>query len=262
MLSIQSLALSLGGKSILTDVSLDVEAGDLVILLGPNGAGKSTLLRTILGLHRVNSGSLQWQGQSLDSMDAVTRAGLLSWLPQHGVISEPLSVLELVTAARFRFAESRGQAESSASEALIQLQIGAFAHRTVDTLSGGEAQKVALAALLAQDSNMFLLDEPGNHLDPRHQFELYQWIGQQWQSGRTVLCTTHDIGLLGHLGYGDGLARVRVVGMKEGAVLFDTTYGDADFSQHLERLFGVPFFSVEVGDRVQWIPGVSGEERS
>ena len=77
-----------------------------------------------------------------------------------------------------------------------------------------------------------------------------------------MLCTTHDIGLLGHLGHGDGLARVRVVGMKEGAIVFDSKYGDAAFSQHLERLFGVPFFSVQVGDRVQWVPGVSGEERS
>ena len=129
-------------------------------------------------------------------------------------------------------------------------------------MSGGEAQKVALAALLAQDATTFLLDEPGNHLDPRHQFELYQWIGQQWESGRTLLCTTHDIGLLGHLGHGEGLARVRVVGLKEGAVLFNTTYGDADFSQHLEHVFGVPFFSVQVGDRMQWVAGVSEEECS
>mgnify|MGYP003952944601 CR=1 FL=1 len=262
MLSIESLTLSLGGEKILADVGLDIEAGDLVILLGPNGAGKSTLLRTVLGLHRVTAGSLRWQGHPLDGMASVLRAAHMSWLPQHGAVSEPLAVLELVTAARFRFQESRAHAESSALDALTQLQMASFAQRTLDTLSGGETQKVALAALLAQDATMFLLDEPGNHLDPRHQFELYQWIGKQWRAGRTLLCTTHDIGLLGHLGSSEGLERVRVVGMKEGAIVFDTTYGDAAIAQHLEQLFAVPFFSVQVGNHVQWVAGVPGGERS
>jgi iron complex transport system ATP-binding protein len=258
LLTLDGLTVRAGTSTLLEDVSLTVDRGDLVVLLGPNGAGKSTLLHSILGLMNRTVGSVHVEDRSVDSLGGAERARYLAWLPQHGLVTEPLTVQQFVAAARFRFSESRASALRASSSALDEVGVAPLADRTLDTLSGGEAQKVALAALVAQDASIFLLDEPGNHLDPSHQFELYGWIGRQWSNGRTLICATHDINLLGHIAPPDRIDRVRVVGMSGGHIQFESTFGDSTLSDHLYALFQVPFQSLEVGGRRHLI-AVPGE---
>ena len=130
----------------------------------------------------------------------------------------------------------------------------------MDTLSGGEGQRVALAALLAQDSEFMLLDEPANHLDPAYQAAIYAELGAQWRSGRGVLCVTHDINLLRYVAPPSRMEEVRVLGIKEGRVTLDANMASTSLADDLSALFDVPMTRVAHGDGWIFIPGAAHAE--
>jgi iron complex transport system ATP-binding protein len=252
-LELRGVTVEAGGKRLLDDVSLRVREGEFVALLGPNGAGKTTLIRTALGLLPA-SGHVLLDGKPVRSYGGRERAGLAAWLPQQAMISEALSALDFVAGARFRFHESRATSEREATTALRQVGAVDFAARAVTTLSGGEQQRVAMAALLAQEAPLLLLDEPANHLDPGQQVGLYRLFGELWRAGRGILCITHDVNLIGHLG---SPGQARVVGLTEGRISFDTHYDSPDLAAHLEALFDVEIEATQVFGRTAYLPGGS-----
>jgi len=170
----------------------------------------------------------------------------MGWLPQMGWVSEPISVTDLVAAARFRFDEPRLATLTAVVEALTACGIAHLGHQAVNTLAGGELQRVAVAALIAQDPATMLLDEPSNHLDLLRQRELYQLLGQQWRAGRGLLLITHDVNLLAALGPPADQARIRVLGMSAGKLRWELTYQDPALPDALQDLLGLPLFPVEV----------------
>ena len=95
---------------------------------------------------------------------------------------------------------------------------------------------------------MLLADEPGNHLDPSQQLQIYTLLGEQWREGKTVVCVTHDVNLLRHLGDLEHLAKVRVLGLQAGAKAFELSLTDASLGESLSELFEVRFTPVEMGD--------------
>lgn len=224
-----------GEKRLIQDVSLRVKSGEFVALLGPNGAGKTTLLRAALGLARC-TGSALLNGRPVREFSGRRRAALLAWLPQQALVTEPLEVLELVAGARYRFAETRAAALEAARQALQRAGAAEFVARIASTLSGGEQQRVAIAALLAQDAPLLLLDEPANHLDPGQQIAIYRLLGELRRQGHGVLCVTHDVNLLSHIG-----GQVRVVGMAGGRARFECAFDASELADHLGELYGVPF---------------------
>ncbi len=250
-LTFDRVGVEISGKRLLQDVSLRVCEGEFVALLGPNGAGKTTLIRAALGL-LPTSGEVLLNGTPVRQIGGRGRAGLLAWLPQQALVTEALSVLDFVAGARFRFSESRHNAEAAAHDALRQAGAEVFTDRIVSTLSGGEQQRVAVAALLAQEAPLLLLDEPANHLDPAHQISLYRLFGELWRAGRGVLCISHDVNLLNHVG---DAATVRVVGLAQGRVQFDTRYTDESLPVRLGELFGIRFESAQAGSRRVLLPG-------
>lgn len=241
-LELLNVSVQARGKALLRDVSLRVNQGQFVALLGPNGAGKTTLLRAALGLLRAE-GSVLLDGRPVRDMPARERATKLAWLPQQSAAAEPLSVLEQVTAARYRFHESHPAAEEGALVALEAAGAAHFAERHVNELSGGEAQRVAVAGMIAQETPLLLLDEPANHLDPAQQIELYRLIARLWREGRGVLCITHDVNMLRFVGD----AAVRVVGLADGRVRFDCEYGSPELAGHVGELFNVGIEIVQAG---------------
>ena len=254
-LATTGLAIDAGGQRILTDVSLQIQPGSCVAIVGPNGAGKSTLLKSMLGLMRPSAGSATWDGGSVRRMPGRKRAAALSWLPQHGIIQEAIAVLELVKAARFRFAEPRRESLAAAAKALADVGAEALAARPITTLSGGELQRVMMATLIAQDAAVFLLDEPANHLDPAHQIGAYELIATQWTQGRAVVCITHDINLLTHLAPVDRSGEVRVVGMADGQIRFQIPLDDDALGERLSALFNLPIATVERDGRRYFLAG-------
>ncbi len=241
VLSWSNVAVEARGRGILADVSLSLEDAEFIALIGPNGAGKTTLLKTALGLVRPARGQVRLGERDVRALSARERAGLIAWLPQHTQQSEPLSALELVVAARFRFAEARANAERAARAALERAGVAQLASAAITELSGGERQRVWLAALLAQDARVLLLDEPANHLDPAQQIDTYRLLAELWRSGFSCVLVTHDVNLLAELGAPE---RVRVVGLAKGHVAFESRYAAEALPDALAALFGVGFDAV------------------
>lgn len=240
-LSWRGVTVRRGGSTLLDDVSLDVAAGSFVAIVGPNGAGKTTLLATALHRVRPDQGEVWLGDRPSAALSPRQRAARVAWLPQHHSVSEPVRAEDLVASARYRLAESRTRALDAARAALADVGAQALATRRVDALSGGEAQRVALAALAAQQADTLLLDEPGNHLDPAVQLELYAVLARWRAQGRTIVTVTHDVTLLPHLG-----PDVRIVGLRQGRIAADTTVGDPALPDVLSDLLGARFATAEV----------------
>ena len=241
-LEFRNVTVTARGRKLVEDISLTVKPGEFVALLGPNGAGKTTLFKAALGLMPC-TGEALLDGRLVRSIPGRERAGLAAWLPQQSQIVEPVSVYQFVKAARFRFDETYDKAEIEVVAALARANALENLHRPVTELSGGEQQRVGVAALIAQDAPLLLLDEPANHMDPAQQIELYGLIAELWRKGRGVLCITHDVNMLRHVGSPD----VRVVGMAKGRIQFETSYGADDLPEHVGRLFDVRMDVLESG---------------
>jgi iron complex transport system ATP-binding protein len=260
-LEVRGATVNVRGRTLLSNVDVAVGRGELVALVGPNGAGKTTLLRAVLGLARLASGSVTLAGRDLDTLSPRERAAAVAWLPQVQGTSEPLPAVELVLAARFRFAETRPAARRAAEEALTRTGARGLAEVPFLRLSGGERQRVSIAALLAQEARLLLLDEPANHLDPAQQAAIYALIGEVVRSGASALCVTHDVNLLRHTG-----CPARVIGIADGARRFELDFDAAALPAELGALFGVRMESVSAGGKRIIVPiaGAAvtrGEER-
>jgi iron complex transport system ATP-binding protein len=246
-IALRAVTVRHGATTPLDGVDLDVPPGGLVAVVGPNGAGKTTLLRAILGLVRPTSGEVTLDGRSVAALSPGERAAAVGWLPQHRRASEPVPVVDVVAAGRFRFAEPRAVARRAARAALEDVGAGALADRPIDRLSGGEAQRVALATLVAQDAGALLLDEPATHLDPGVQRALHGFLEAWSARGRTLVVVTHDLHLLPHL-VADA-TRVRVVGLAGGRVRVDLRLDDPALPDALGGLYGVVVRGIDVDGR-------------
>lgn len=235
-LELEALRVAVGQRTLLGPLSLRVERGDFVALLGTNGAGKTTLLKAALALRAPTAGRVLVGGRSLSELGGRERAAALAWLPQHPRSDEPVTALETVVSARFRFQETHAAARRKAELALARARATSYAERRITELSGGERQRVAFAALIAQEAEILLLDEPANHLDPAQQLDAYRLLGELWREGRTVVCISHDVNLLQHLG---APQRVRVVGLHAGRIAFEAPLSDARLPERLGELFGI-----------------------
>ncbi len=236
------LSVKAGERALLAQITLRVAPGEFVALIGPNGAGKTTLLKTALGLRAPSSGSVRLANSPVAELDARRRAALIAWLPQQIRAEEPVTSLESVAAARFRFRESPAHSRRAAERALERVGASQYAERRVTELSGGERQRVAFACLLAQEAEILLFDEPANHLDPAQQLDVYRLLGQLWREGRSVLCINHDVNLLHQVGEA---ARVRVVGLRAGRFVFDAPFDAPALPAQLGELFGIEVDSLQ-----------------
>jgi iron complex transport system ATP-binding protein len=235
-LEFRELSVKLGERTLLDHITLRVPPGEFVALIGPNGAGKTTLLKTALALRAPSAGSVLLGGRDVSALDGRTRAEAIGWLPQQIRADEPVTALESVAAARFRFSETHAASHRAAQLALVRVGAGAYAERPITQLSGGERQRVGFGCLVAQEAEVLLFDEPANHLDPAQQLEVYRTLGELWREGRTLLCINHDVNLLHQVGSAE---RVRVIGLHQGRIAFDARFADPDLPTHMSALFGI-----------------------
>jgi iron complex transport system ATP-binding protein len=184
----------------LKPVRLTVARGECCSLIGPNGAGKSTLLRLLAGLLTPTSGSVLLDGQPLVEVPPRRRARRLALLPQHCVADLQSAARDVVLMGRFphrRFGlfEQAGDLQI-AEQAMTLTETSSFADRPLSTLSGGEAQRVHIAAAIAQQPAALLLDEPTASLDLNHQLAIFAILRQLAEEHDTaVIVATHDVNL-------------------------------------------------------------------
>jgi iron complex transport system ATP-binding protein len=200
ILEIRDLRLEIAGQRICKSLSLQLQAGECLGVLGQNGTGKTTLLHTLARLRPVQGGEILLRGQSLNAWSRKALARQLGVLFQSSTDSMPASVEETALMGRHPHLPD-WEWESAddvavARTALKAVNLDSLLTRDVNTLSGGERQRLALAMLLAQEPQLYLLDEPGNHLDIAFQVKSLQLLREQLVQHNAALCmATHDINL-------------------------------------------------------------------
>ncbi len=248
LLEARNVTWGVDGRRILGPLSFALEGRECVAVIGPNGAGKTTLLRLALGLLVPDSGRWSLDGVPFPELSRRVLARRLAYVPQMRAADVPLSVEELVAHGRYphhrrlRLALSAGDHEVIA-RSLDAVGIGHLAAHPIAQLSGGEQQAAALAAALAQEPEILVLDEPTAHLDPRHQRDVAELIrAAGLVQGKAVLVATHDVNLA---------ARVadRVLALRQGSILALGPPAEILTSQVLEELFATPFRIVADGER-------------
>ncbi len=181
-------------------IDLTVRPGECWGIVGPNGAGKSTLLRLMAGLAQPTSGTIRFGGDSLSALPRRTRARRMAFVPQHPPGDLDLTAGDVVLMGRFPH-RSMGLFESAddheiAARAMVVTRTDTFRDRHLATLSGGETQRVHLAAALAQEPQMLLLDEPTASLDLHHQLAMFGILRERADvDGLSVVVVTHDVNL-------------------------------------------------------------------
>jgi iron complex transport system ATP-binding protein len=191
-LATDQLAIRLGCRPALTDVTLTLAPGELTAILGANGAGKSTLLRALAGLLHPSAGRVLLDGQPLTDVPAPARARRIGYLPQSRIVHWPLSVARTVALGRVPHGD---QDQGTITRAMAEMDVSRFADRAVTELSGGELARVLMARVLAQDTAVLLADEPTAGLDPAHQLALLDRLASLTRAGRTVAVALHDLTL-------------------------------------------------------------------
>ncbi|MDP3486555.1 MAG: heme ABC transporter ATP-binding protein [Bacillota bacterium] len=186
-------------KPVLNNISLQLRLGAFTGILGPNGAGKSTIVKILSRWFKPQSGTVHIKGQSLPQLSQRQLAQLLAVVEQDTLVGSDITVRELVALGRLPhqsfFAEENEQDRKAIENALQKTGVTAFASRSLSTLSGGEKQRARIAAALAQQTEILILDEPTTHLDIKHQLELLRLLKALAEDGLTVITVLHDINL-------------------------------------------------------------------
>ena len=198
-LACRDLDISIGALRLVTGLEMAAPPGQLVCVIGCNGAGKTTLLHTLAGLHAGHD-KIDLDDTPLAQQSRQAIARRLAVLLQRHDDAFPMTVMETVIGGRHPhsgFLDWESEADREiAGEVLDDLDLTGLGQRETGTLSGGERQRVALAAVLAQRPLVYLLDEPLNNLDPRHQLEVMRRLRIECERGASVLAVMHDLNLV------------------------------------------------------------------
>ncbi len=234
-------------------MDLDLHRNQCCGIIGPNGAGKSTLLRLLAGLVRPTAGDVILDGRPLADMPAAQRARRIAYLPQNLPDDLPLTAGEVVLMGRYphrRFGLFEDAAdERIADDCLRTTETFEFKHRPMSTLSGGEAQRVHLAAALAQQPAILLLDEPTAALDLYHQIGIFQTLRRlAVEQSLLIVAVTHDLNLAAR--FCD-----RVVLLDGGRLTAAGPTQDVLRPAVLEPVYRVELRTIEVDGEVRIVPG-------
>ncbi len=194
-LRVEHLKKRYGRKTVVKDVSLEMESGQIIGLLGPNGAGKTTMFYMIVGFIKADGGRILLNDQNVTTLPMYSRSRLgLSYLPQEPSIFRKLSVEDNL----YLVVETRGDLTRKAKKETVEALLAEFGLQDVRkqmgyTLSGGERRRTEIARALASDPLFLLLDEPFAGIDPKAVFEIKRLVKSLAEKGIGVLITDHNV---------------------------------------------------------------------
>jgi iron complex transport system ATP-binding protein len=198
-LELVEVALVLGGRTVLRELTAEVQPGEMVVVVGPNGAGKTTLLRALAGFLRPAAGSVRCLGRDPARHGRREIARDLAYLPQTYELAFPYTVEDVVLLGRYASQRGLGFASAAdlaaARDAMTACDVSELATRRFDELSGGEARRVILAQAVCQGATCLLLDEPTAGLDPAHARAVFAMVRVRCEAGAAAVVVTHDLDL-------------------------------------------------------------------
>ena len=210
MLELNRLSVWRGGERILRDVSLAFRPGELLAIIGPNGSGKSTLLRAAAGLYPRDTDAVTLDGVPLRALSAKEIARNVAWLPQSRNTPD-ITAWRMVLHGRFPHMQYprhiREEDKRIAARALEAVDAANLSERLLRDLSGGERQKIYLAATLARQCDIILMDEPTTYLDISCQFQIISLAKGLAAEGKAVAAVLHDLPIA--FGFADRIAILR-----------------------------------------------------
>ncbi len=235
IIKVENLHFGYKKQDVLKGVDLELYKGEVVSLLGPNGCGKSTLMKLMLKLLDTKA-SISLNGKSLKEYSHKEISGHIAYIPQYHNVPFNYSVIEMVVMGRISklgfFATPSAKDYKIAREALKRAGILELEERPFGQLSGGQKQLVLLARAIAQEVNIFFMDEPVNGLDYGNQIRLLELIDSLAKDGYTFLKTTH---------YPDHalLISSRIVVMDRGVIIEDGSPEDVIHSKMIADVYGI-----------------------
>jgi glutamine transport system ATP-binding protein len=217
MVEFRNVSKSFGHLPVLKDISLQIDAGEVVVVVGPSGSGKSTMLRCINALEKITSGELLVDGQSVKGNASVIRGIRL----EAGMVFQQFNLFPQMTALEnvmFGPIEVRGasraEARDQAMALLDKVGLESRANHYPSELSGGQQQRVAIARALAIRPKLMLFDEPTSALDPELRHEVLKVMQDLATEGMTMIVVTHEIGFAKRVG-------TRLLFMDQGGIAED-----------------------------------------
>jgi iron complex transport system ATP-binding protein len=198
LLDVRDVSYGYPERAVLQSVNFSASGGEFVVLMGVNGAGKSTLLDILAGLRGPDSGHVIFGERDLKSWSPRQRSRQISHLPQGTRYELPFSVEQMVLMGRYAFADRWFESEEDrvyAQDAMHRMDCLPFRNRLYSTLSGGEQQRVLLAACIAQCPRMMLFDEPSTYLDVHQQLQCFSTLAELAREGALCIAVTHDLNL-------------------------------------------------------------------
>ncbi len=252
MIVCRNVRIDRGGKTILEDISLTANEGEILALLGPNGAGKSTLLQAIAGNLRTAKGQITIAGRALEEWHPRALAAVRSVLPQQPALGGRMTVNDVVRLSIGPWVKCSHTAR--AQDAMACAGISELSWRCITQLSGGQLRLVHLARVLAQigapreaAGKLVLLDEPLAGLDPARQLEILGVLRAITQYGATVVIVLHEINHA--LNCAD-----RVALLHEGALAGVGTSTDVLTVEMLNKTYGVAGEIISLGQGTYFCP--------
>ncbi|HIG21691.1 LPS export ABC transporter ATP-binding protein [Henriciella barbarensis] len=225
------LAKSFGKRTVVRNVSLSLQRGEIVGLLGPNGAGKTTCFYMIMGLIGADAGTIEIDGADVTTLPMYQRARLgVGYLPQEASIFRGMSVEENILSV-VELVEKDKAARKREVEALLEeLHITHLREQPATSLSGGERRRVEIARALASRPSFMLLDEPFTGIDPLAVSDISDLVGYLKQRGLGVLITDHQVRETLQI-----VDRASII--YDGGVLFEGTPQDVLSNEDVRRVY-------------------------
>ncbi len=231
------VTLGYDGKTIIAGLSASIPDRSFTVIIGPNACGKSTLLRGLSRLLAPTSGQVILDGKAISSRPAKDVARRLGLLPQSAIAPDGITVADLVARGRYPHQGLLRQWSSADEQAVLDALRATgtvdLAPRRVDELSGGQRQRIWVAMVLAQETDLLLLDEPTTFLDIAHQVELMELFAHLNRQGRTIIAVLHDLNHAAR--YAD-----HIIAMRDGEILAAGTPSEVVTSNRVEEIYDLP----------------------
>lgn len=244
MIETSSLTMAMGTRPVLHNLTVSFPAGRFSALVGPNGAGKSTLLAGLGRLVAPQAGAVRLEGRLLGDFAPSELARRIAIMRQNWHVAPRLTVRDLIGFGRYPHSHGGlgARDHDKIEEAIERLDLGHIASDYLDTLSGGQKQRAQIAMVLAQDTDVILLDEPLNNLDILHARAVMRIAREEAAAGKTVIVVLHDLSVAA--AHAD-----HVVALREGRLHAQGPARDVLTSEGLSALYQTEVSVVEHGGR-------------